>query len=167
MKLFANRKSLIAAGVASALAVSGAGVAFGYFTAASGDAPGSAVVGTSSAWTVADVITTGGPLVPGSGVHTVTATVTNPGASTNNLASVVVSIPSNPGTGDVLDIGGASILDCKAIWFTVVDSTPAQLVLGGGTATGVSSTITMPNLDLVDQSACKDATFAISVTASS
>ncbi|MFN0025889.1 MAG: hypothetical protein ACKV2O_01715 [Acidimicrobiales bacterium] len=169
MKLFATRKSLIAAGVAAAVTVSGAGVAFGFFTAGDGQQGGVAQVGTSQAWTVGTVTAASdiaGGIVPGAGTLSVSAIVTNPGASTNQLTSVRTTIPMI--AGDVLTIGGAPVLGCKGAWFTVTDTTPAlpAIVLGGGTVAG-SATITMPNLADTDQSACKGAVFQISMVASS
>ena len=172
MKLFKTRKSILAAGLAVAVAASGAGVAFGFFTAADGASSGAGAVGTSAAWTVSNPLTTAsslvGGLVPGNGILTVTGSVSNPGLSSNQLVSVRTIVERAPITGEVLRADtGAPIAGCLADWFVVANTTPGlpALVIGGGSV-AASSTITMTNA-AVDQSGCKTAVFVISMVASS
>ncbi len=171
MKLFKTRKSILAAGLAVAVAASGAGVAFGFFTAADGASSGAGAVGTSAAWTVSNPLTTAsslvGGLVPGNGILTVTGSVSNPGFSSNQLVSVRTIVERNL-AGEVLSsTTGGPIAGCLADWFVVANTTPGlpALVAGGGSVPA-SSTITMTNA-AVDQSGCKNAVFVISMVASS
>ena len=169
MKLFKTRKSILAAGLAVAVAFSGAGVAFGFFTADNGTSSGVGTSGTSAPWVVGTLTSTGldGPLVPGARTLTVTGSVSNPGLSSNQLVSVRTIVERNL-AGEVLSsTTGGPIAGCLADWFVVANTTPGlpALVAGGGSVPA-SSTITMTNA-AVDQSLCKGAVFVISMVASS
>ena len=172
MKLFKTRKSILAAGLATALAASGAGIAFGYFTAADGTSTGAGTVGTSAAWSVsAPLISTSslaGGIVPVAGTLTVSASVSNPGVSSNQLVSVRTIVERDLINGFVLSsLSGSPISGCLASWFVVTDTTAGlPVIVAGSGVHAASSTITMTNA-ATDQSSCKNAVFAISMVASS
>lgn len=163
----ASRKKL-AVGAAVAAGVLGISVgAFAYWTS-TGTGAGSATTGSATAWGVS-TSTSGGPLFPGSGIETVSYTITNNGAGVQALNSVVVTVDSDL-SGDVLSTatGNPPIAGCKAAWFAVTDTAVAGAPLNlasGGTYPG-SSTIVMNNLTTVNQNACQNKSFTVTATAS-
>jgi len=160
-------KQKLAAGVAVVALAAGATAAYAYFTASNGSDTGTVTVGDASAWTVANDGTVGGPLLPDSGTETVSYTVTNPSDGHQYLKSVKVTIPSSD--GDVLDsTSHLAITGCKASWFQVTDDNtglPADIA-GHDTYSG-SSDIVLNNSTTDNQDACKNASFDVTITASS
>ena len=127
--------------------------AFAYFTA-SGSGGGSASVGSPSTWHVSDgVVTAGGPLFPGSGIETISYTVTNPSSGHQNLSSAAVSVVGTPA--------------CPAAWFTV-DNTGSSTALGnyaGGTSQNGTATIIL-NDSGTPQNGCQGSSPALSIAVS-
>ncbi len=162
MELFKTLKSI-------AIAASGVGIAFGYFTTGAGISGGGAV-GTSAEWTVGTLTSTNGltgGIVPGAGTLTVTASVSNPGASSNRLVSVRTIVERNASGFVLSSTSGTAIPGCLADWFVVTDTTAGlPAIVAGSGAVAASSTITMTN-STADQSSCKGALFNISMVASS
>jgi hypothetical protein len=144
------RKSHIIAGTVAAILVAGGGTgaAFAYWTS-TGSGTGTATTGTSVAFTVTSQPATGGPLTPGGPAATVSFSVTNPGAGTETLSAVVVSVADSSG-GSWTAVSG-----CSAADYTV--STPIITygdIAAGGVVTG-TVTVTMNNRS-ASQDACKD-----------
>jgi hypothetical protein len=167
MKLFKGKKA-VAVAASAGLVLGIAGGAFAYFTAANGTASGSATVGTSTAWSVANDGTTGGPLYPGSGTETVAYTVTNPSDGHQLLSSVSVTVDADS-NGDVISTasGNPSITGCQASWFTVTDNDGAlPLDLAGSATFSADSDIVLDNVN-ANQDACKNAAFKVTITAAS
>jgi hypothetical protein len=95
MFCFTKKRAVVIAVVGSL--VLGAG-AYAYFTSA-GTGSGSATVGTSAAWAVADLGTTGPALTPGGTTEqTMTYKVTNPGSGNQSLTKVTVSVANVNGS---------------------------------------------------------------------
>lgn len=90
-----TKKRAVAMAVVGSLALSVG--AYAYFTT-SGSGSGSASVGTPTAWTVTNIVTSGGALSPASGEQTVAYKVTNPGSSSQLLTKVTVSVANADGS---------------------------------------------------------------------
>ena len=159
-----SRKKLVI-GAAAAAGVLGVSVGALAFWTSTGTGTGSASTGTSTAWDVTTE-TDGGPLYPGTGVQTVTYTVTNNGAGQQGLNAVAVTVDSNV-DGDVLSTasGNPPVVGCKAAWFTVTDSTFFVQDLAPLGQYVNDSTIVLDNEPL-NQDACKSATFKVTASAS-
>lgn len=189
-KLISRRpKTFISLGaIAGMIVVAGA---IAYFTATSGSGSGNATVGNATQWAVSTGSGTGGPIYPGAGSEKIPFTITNNGGGYQNLATVSYAIASdttgtncpgvscsNPNYGDVQTTAGDTNTDvagCLASWFNAAASTnPANPSLpddippsGVGTNTYSGNVdVTMSNQS-TSQDACKNATPAVTVTASS
>jgi hypothetical protein len=91
-----TKKRAVVLAVVGSLAL-GAG-AYAYFTS-TGTGSGKATVGTSTAWTVADLGTTGPALTPGGTTEQMmTYKVTNPSSGNQSLTKVTVSVANADGT---------------------------------------------------------------------
>jgi hypothetical protein len=155
-----RKRSIAALSTIAVLAVAGA--AYAYFTS-TGTNAGTAVVGTSSPWTVTPAAATGGPLLPGSGTETITYTVTNAssGHQKLNTTTALVAAATN---GDVTSAGN-DVPGCLASWFTVSNTAPAAVDLAGAATTSGSLTVAMSNQP-TSQDSCKNASPDITINAS-
>jgi hypothetical protein len=152
-----SKKKAVAAAVVAATAVGG-GLAYAYWSS-TGTGSGSATVGTSTAFVVASLPATGGPLTPGGPSETIAFTVTNPSTGSQKLNSVVASVANSDGST------WSSVAGCSAADFTVgTPSITYGQITAGGTVSG-SVTVSMNNLS-TNQDGCKLATVPIYFVAS-
>lgn len=98
MKIFSSKKRVAAIGAITAATLVGGGMAYAYWTA-EGTGVGSAEVGSTAAWTVAespdpiDIALAETPLLaPGTGTQVHTYVVKNMGSGVQDLAEVEVSV---------------------------------------------------------------------------
>ncbi len=148
---------VIAAGVA--------GLAFAYFTD-SGSGTGTAKVGTSTGWTVAQSGSYSGTMLPGAGTSVVTYTVTNASSGHQAIASagkVTSAIVNDGGTPALVKSGGSAVTGCLASWFhaatpAAVGSPSYPIDLASGASQDYTVDVTMDNSTTVNQDACKNIT---------
>jgi hypothetical protein len=151
VKRFFSNKYKVAT-VTTALVLGLSGAAYAYFTS-SGQGTGSAVVGSSSTFTVSSTADVAADLVPnttiGTGViDTVSYTVTNPSSGNQNLANVVISIGTSSGTSPNTTEGNwtrtvAANPACTSASFSV-----GGQAVGDGVTAGSGSFTVHPNVDL-------------------
>ena len=159
------RTKVISGVAAGAMLIAGGGMAFAYFTS-TGSGTGSATVGISTAWTVGEsssILPTGGPLYPdhaigGANIQTVTYTVTNPSAGSQNLTQVVISVAKADGTAWSSQ---TNLLDppCTAADFSVggqpVGTPWTDSTLAGDFIAGVSQSSPV-TIELIDNNKVQD-----------
>ena len=153
-----NRKVLVP--VIVVLALAGGAVAFWTST---GTGSGTATVGTTTPLTITPVTFTG-PLYPGGTAATSSIKINNPGASSVQVANVVLdtSLPAS-GNGALSGIGGLPA-GCLAADFTFNANIASPITIAaGGSATVTTGTLSMANT-AVNQDACKGATPTIYLT---
>lgn len=130
--------------------------AYAYFTS-SGTGSGSATAGTSTAWTVASLGTTGDALTPGGTTEqTMTYKVTNPSSGNQSLTKVTVSVANADGTPWVA-VPGCSKDDFSvngaAAGTAYEDTENAGNIAPAGV---VTNTVTIKMVDRpLDQNGCK------------
>jgi hypothetical protein len=154
MKFIKSKKgiALLAVMVVAAVAVFGA---YAFFSS-TGTGTGSATVGHSTAFTIASTAPTGGALLPdqaigGPNVEHVTYSVTNPGAGSENLNQVVVSVANSDGSawssqtnsGKPACTAADFSVDGQAVGAPDTDVTLAGEVLAGQTTTSAPVTVEM------------------------
>jgi len=191
MKRFMNKK-VVAIGLAAGLTLGAAGAAFAYFTD-TGSGNGTASTGHATAWSVTNVLTSGGALYPGQNSNTISADVQNVGSGNqalNNLQVVISSITEHaPGTtftseaactpADYALVSTGSWANAGADTANYAVSPAADVVAGdyvtdaadsGGTAaTGAALpsglTLVMVDNTSAAQDQCQGATVNLTVTA--
>jgi archaellum component FlaG (FlaF/FlaG flagellin family) len=168
-KLFTTRRRIAIVVGASAMVLAGGGAAFAYFTA-SGSGTGSATVGSTGTWLVAESNTSGGPIYPGSGTETITFSVKNTGTGDQQFLSAVASVNSDS-NGNVTTGSGnnvSSVTGCKATWFSLgqPSGSPIGTNVAGGATVSVQVTVTMPTDSTDNQNACESATPNVTLTVS-
>ncbi|PJJ62056.1 hypothetical protein [Compostimonas suwonensis] len=141
-----GRKGIIIA-LAAVLTITGAGVAFAYWTS-TGTGVGEATTGESVAFTITSDPAVG-TIAPGSDGQTVDFTVTNPGEGTQSLTEVTVSLATADGTPWV-PTGDCLVADYTA---TISTAPPAGEIAAGGEVDG-TATVTLTNT-AVNQDDCQ------------
>ncbi len=155
-----KRKRLSVIAGMAAVVLTGAGVAFAYWTS-TGSGSGTGTIGTSTALTVTQN-STPTALVPGGTAQAVDFTVNNPSPSDVSITSVVVTVASTSNAG------------CTSADFTVVQpskpSVGTPVLIAGNTSQAFTSTgavtvgaptgatLQMINRPAVNQDACKTVT---------
>ena len=134
-------------------AVAATGAAFAYYTSAgSGTVTAGKAADSISAVTLTSAPVNG--LVPGDAV-TVPVTATNPNTKTS------VGVTTLTATAVTSDIAA-----CNTVSGVTVSTAPTTVVIEPTKSASVGTvTVTMPNSPTVDQSACKGATFSVTLTA--
>ena len=164
MRRFTSKRFIGALSVIAVLAAAGA--AFAFFTS-SGTGSGSATVGTSTAWTVGQTGTSGPALLPdpaiGTGnIQTKTYQVTNPGAGSENLNQVVVSVANPDGSawssqtnaGKPACTAADFSVDSKAVGFCQSDT---DVALAGEVLAGQTTCNPTPvTVEMIDNGANQD-----------
>lgn len=142
-----RRKKRIIISVLAVLTLSGAGVAFAYWTSG-GTGSGQATTGSSTALTITseDAV---GTIAPGNAGQTVDFTVTNPGPGVQSLTNVTVAMAGPTGTPWVPPTG------CLIADYTVAITTAPTYgaIPVSGTRTG-TATVTLANTT-ANQDACQ------------
>jgi hypothetical protein len=164
-KLFTTRRRIAIVVGASAVVLAGGGAAFAYFTA-SGSGTGSATVGTTGTWSVAETGATGGPIYPGSGSEVITFSVTNSGTGDQQFATATAAVNAD-GSGNIqTGSGDNSVSGCLASWFSAsVTSDPdVNKNVAGGASVSVQVTVTMPTDPTDNQDACESASPNVTLT---
>jgi hypothetical protein len=131
--------------------------AYAYFTN-TGHGSGSASVGTSTAWTIDNIVTSGGALSPGSGEQTVAYKVTNSGSSSLRLSKVTVKVANDNGS-TWAPASGCSAADFSINGATAGDSyEDVENAQNFGPGGAVDNTVTITMVDTgKDQNACQGA----------
>jgi hypothetical protein len=143
---------------AGVIAIATAGGAYAFWNS-TGNGPGSATTGTSSAWTVTTGSATGGDLTPGGPTDTIAVHVMNPSTGVQHL-NAVTAVVANSGGG-----AWAPGVNCSASDYTVSAVTIATGDVTPGATVDGSVTITMKNLGS-NQDGCKLLTVPLYVSAS-
>jgi len=142
-----RRKKRIIITLLAVISLTGAGVAFAYWTSG-GTGSGAASTGSSTALTITSE-TAEGVIAPGNAGQTVDFTVTNPGPGVQSLTNVTVTMAGPTGTPWVPPTG-CLIADYTA----AVTTAPAYgEILALGTRTG-TVTVTLANTS-ENQNACQ------------
>jgi hypothetical protein len=128
-------------------------------------------VGSSTAFTIASTAPTGGPLYPdaaigGPNVETVTYSVTNPSAGSQQLHQVVISIANSDGSawsstdsnGDPACTAADFSIDGAAVGTSVTDTSLAADVGAGDTVGPANVTV-----ELIDNGANQDSCEGLTV----
>ena len=161
-----NKKRVAIIGTVAAVALSGTGVAYSYWTS-TGTGAGSATAGTSVAWVITDQATTGGALSPDGPTQTASFTVRNDGTGVQNLTQVVVSIKNSNGTAWA-PVGGCTAADFSLGGLAV--NTPVTLAVGAPVAAGAKSAQQDVTIQMVEtgsnQDGCKNVTVPLYYEAS-
>ena len=95
-RIHVTKKQLIA-GIVGAGLLATTGVGYAYWSS-TGQGSGTASVGTSTAWAVAQTTLTGGPLTPGGPTETIGYTVTNNSTGNQQLGTVTIQVAGITGT---------------------------------------------------------------------
>lgn len=134
MKRFMNKK-VAAIGLATGLALGGAGAAFAYFTG-TGSGPGSATTGSVTGTDLAITSTTPTGLLPNGPAGTIDLTIKNNGSGAEYVGTV---------TGTVTNVtsGSAGTEACATSFYTVAPVIVDQDIAAGGTYSLATTTITM------------------------
>ena len=144
-----TRKKTIVAGIIAASLMGGSALAYWTTT---GSGTGSAAVGTSTAVTVSQLgsITA---MTPGSAAQSIDFRINNPAATSQTIASVVISITS------VTDALNVAAVGCSSADFTLVQPTATYGDLTNGdhdyVGTGSGATLAMKNT-ASNQDGCKN-----------
>ncbi len=144
-----TKKHYLAAGVATAVIIGGAGTAFAYWSS-SGTGTGSASTGSSSAFVVTLDAPTGGALSPGGPVDTVGFHVKNTNSGAQNFASAVATVVDTSNSG------------CTAADFSVSGLTAAYGDLASGATSDGSFQLQMVDSG-ANQDACQNVTVNLKV----
>lgn len=161
-----NKKRATIIGTIAAVALSGTGVAYAYWTS-TGTGAGSATAGTSVAWTITNPATTGAALSPGGPTQTATFNVNNGGTGVQRLAQVQVSIKNSNGS-PWAPVGGCTAADFElntAGAGNLVVLTVGADVVAGTDSAQQSVTIKMVNTTS-NQNGCKSVTVPLYYEAS-
>jgi len=158
-------KKVVAILVTLVVAVGAAGLAFAYFTD-NGTGTGTAKVGTSSGWGVAQNGAFAGIMYPGAGTSTVTYTVTNSSTGHQAIASagkVTAAIVNDGASPALVKSGGSAVTGCLASWFhagtpAAVGSPTYPIDLAAGASQDYTVAVTMDNSTTVNQDTCKNIT---------
>lgn len=166
-----NKKRVAIFGTVAAVAISGTGVAYAFFTS-TGTGAGSATAGTSVAWSITDTATTGSPLAPvaitdAGPLQTATFKVQNNGTGVQHLNQVKVSIKASNGDP------WTAVPGCSASDFSLNDAAVGSSVLlsvDADLAATVKSATQSVTIKMVDngsnQDACKNASVPLYYEAS-
>jgi len=157
-RTISRRKKRFTIVLVAGLVLSGAGVAFAYWTAG-GTGDGEAQTGTSVAFAIAADPAVG-TISPGGAGQTVDFRVTNPGPGTLQLSDVTVVMASATGVPWVPS-GGCDIADYTAS----VTTQPVHGEIQAGDSVGGQATVTLANT-AVNQDACQGQAIPLYFTAS-
>jgi hypothetical protein len=149
-RTMSRRKKRITFVLGAVLVLSGAGVAFAYWTS-TGTGDGSAETGTSVAFTIAADPAVG-TIAPGGAGQTVDFTVTNPGPGALSLSNVAVTMASATGVAWVPPVG-CDIADYTAS----VTTQPIDGEIPVGEGVDGQVTVTLANT-ATNQDACQGQT---------
>jgi hypothetical protein len=146
-----RKRRLLAAGIATAILVGGAGVAYAYWTN-TGSGTGEAETGTNAAVTIVQTSTVSA-MGPGVAAQPLSGTITNPNDGPVYVNEISVSIS---GFEDAL---GDPVVGCTAGDYVITGSpiTFEAEALANDTTAWSGITIAFDNDPLVNQDACKDA----------
>jgi hypothetical protein len=170
MRIFSSKRRVALAGAVAALVLAGGGSAFAYFTAgssASGTGQGAVGTAASATWSVSFVNETG-TMLPGSGTATLNYLITNTGAGSQALTSVVAAIAEDASTPPNIEQHGVPLMGCQWGWYALGSANPTPTpalgtsIAPGGTAT-VAVTMTMINEPVI-QNVCEGATPDVTLT---
>jgi hypothetical protein len=155
-----NKKRVVIGATVAALALSGTGVAYAYWTT-SGTGEGSATAGTTENFTVNNQSTTATLLTPGGPSATASFKVHNPGTGVQAFSQVVVSVANNDGspwsdgacTANDFILGG----ETHGLSHTITLASPESIAANGDSTTK-SVTVQMWNNTAAAQDDCKGVT---------
>jgi hypothetical protein len=157
-KTMSRRKKHLTFVLVAVSMLSGAGVAFAYWTAG-GTGDGQAETGTSVDFTIAASPAVG-TISPGSAGQTVDFTVTNPGPGTLQLSDVTVIM------ADATGVPWVPSGDCDIADYTAsVTTQPANEEIQAGDSVDGQATVTLANT-AVNQDACQGQAVPLYFTAS-